>query len=175
MGLNLIAEYLPIADRVLLVKDFILSDITAEVKEAGIESAAKASTVEMSGMLSRSRWIMPSSIDSSIGQEDVHIEYDEAGYILFGRYGVDMSALTQVASIEQMNAIGQSLYYAKLRYMDEGYSIGEILDLIDRDVSNEGLNVLARDFSGTLARPRRFELVAMLNRLPSFRVSHITQ
>ena len=86
-----------------------------------------------------------------------------------------MNALTQVASIEQMNAIGQSLYYAKLRYMDEGYSIGEILDLIDRDVSNEGLNVLARDFSGTLARPRRFELVAMLNRLPSFRVSHITQ
>lgn len=174
-GSNLIAEYLPIADRVLRVKDFTLSDITAEVKEAGIESVAKASTVEMSGMLSRSRWIMPSSIDSSIGQEDVHIEYDEAGYILFGRYGVDMSALTQVASIEQMNAIGQSLYYAKLRYMDEGYSIGEILDLIDRDVSNEGLNVLARDFSGTLARPRRFELVAMLNRLPSFRVSHITQ
>ena len=47
-GSNLIAEYLPIADRVLPVKDFTLSDITAEVKEAGIESAAKASTVEMS-------------------------------------------------------------------------------------------------------------------------------
>ena len=174
-GSNLVAEYLPIADRVFRVNDFNISDITAEVKEAGIEGVAKASTLEMSSLLSRSRWIMPSSIDSSIGQEDVHIEYDEAGYILFGRYGVDMSALTQIASIEQMNAIGQSLYYAKLRYMDEGYSIGEILDLIDRDVSNEGLNVLARDFSGNLARPRRFELVAMLNRLPSFRVSHITQ
>ena len=60
-------------------------------------------------------------------------------------------------------------------YVDEGYSLREILDLVDRDISNEGLNALARDFCGNLARPRRYEIAALLNRLPTFRVSHVTQ
>ncbi|NNJ70859.1 MAG: ATPase, partial [Kiritimatiellales bacterium] len=71
-------------------------------------------------------------------------------------------------------AIGYVLYYAKLRYMDEGYPLREILDLVDRDLSNEGLNALVRDPRGDLARPRRYEVAATLNRLPAFRVSHVT-
>ena len=66
------------------------------------------------------------------------------------------------------------LYYAKLRYMDEGYPLREILDMVDRDLSNEGLNTLSRDVLGDLARPRRYEVAAALNRMPGFRVSHVT-
>ncbi len=72
-------------------------------------------------------------------------------------------------------AIGFVLYYSKLRYMDEGYPLREILDLVDRDLSNEGLNALSRDVRGDLARPRRYEVAAALNRLPAFRVSHVTE
>ena len=50
-----------------------------------------------------------------------------------------------------------------------------ILDLVDRDLSNEGLNALVRDVRGDLARPRRYEVAAALNRLPAFRVSHVTE
>jgi hypothetical protein len=59
--------------------------------------------------------------------------------------------------------------------MDEGYSLREILDLVDRDLSNEGLNALVRDVRGDLARPRRYEVAATLNRLPAFRVSHVSE
>ena len=59
--------------------------------------------------------------------------------------------------------------------MDEGYPLREILDLVDRDLSNEGLNALVRDLRGDLARPRRYEVAATLNRLPAFRVSHVTE
>jgi hypothetical protein len=47
--------------------------------------------------------------------------------------------------------------------------------MIDRDLSSEGLGTISRDLRGDLARPRRYELAAAINRLPTFRVSHATE
>jgi len=103
------------------------------------------------------------------------IHADEEDFLQFGRSIVDLGAVRQICNADQALAIGYVLYYAKLRYMDEGYPLREILDLVDRDLSNEGLNALSRDTRGDLARPRRYEVAAALNRLPAFRVSHVTE
>ena len=175
-GKSLIAEFIPIADKVLKVENFCVSDITEEAKQLEIEPVTVSSeSSTLATMLSRTRWIMPSSIDPSVGREDVVIHADEADIIQFGRSLIDLMAIEQIAGADQARAIGFVLYYAKLRYMDEGYPMREILDLVDRDLSNEGLNALARDMRGDLARPRRYEVAAALNRLPAFRVSHVTE
>jgi predicted ABC-class ATPase len=175
-GSSLVAEFIPIADKILKVENFCISDITEEAKALDIvPSTVVDSTVNLSSMLSRSRWVMPSSIDPSIGREDLVITTDEQDYLQFGRSIVDLDAVKQIADADQARAIGFVLYYAKLRYMDEGYPLREILDLVDRDLSNEGLNALVRVPRGDLARPRRYEVAAALNRLPAFRVSHVTE
>jgi len=173
-GSSLVAEFIPIADKILKVENFRVSDITEEAKQLEIvRASASSDTVNLSSMLSRSRWIMPSSIDPSIGREDIVI-YAEEDFVQFGRSIVDLAAIKQLCDADQALAVGYVLYYAKLRYMDEGYPLREILDLVDRDLSNEGLNALSRDARGDLARPRRYEVAATLNRLPAFRVSHVT-
>ncbi|WP_372808246.1 P-loop domain-containing protein [Pontiella sp.] len=175
-GSSLVAEFIPIADKILKIENFCISDITEAAKALDIvPSTVVDSTVNLSSMLSRSRWVMPSSIDPSIGREDLVIETDEQDYLQFGRSIVDLDAVKQIADADQARAIGFVLYYAKLRYMDEGYPLREILDLVDRDLSNEGLNALVRVPRGDLARPRRYEVAAALNRLPAFRVSHVTE
>ena len=175
-GSSLVAEFIPIADKILKVENFRVSDITEEAKALEIIPSSVANdSVTLSSMLTRSRWIMPSSIDPSIGREDLVIGTDDRDYIQFGRSIVDLSEIKQIADADQARAIGFVLYYAKLRYMDEGYPLREILDLVDRDLSNEGLNALARDMRGDLARPRRYEVAAALNRLPAFRISHVTE
>ncbi|MEA2067995.1 MAG: ABC-ATPase domain-containing protein [Verrucomicrobiota bacterium] len=175
-GSSLIAEFIPIADKVLKVENFCVSDITEEAKALEIVASTVAdSSVNLSSMLSRSRWVMPSSIDPSIGREDLVIQTDDQDYLQFGRALIDLDAIRQIADADQARTIGFVLYYAKLRYMDEGYPLREILDLVDRDLSNEGLNALSRDLRGDLARPRRYEVAAALNRLPAFRVSHVTE
>ncbi|MCF7847570.1 MAG: ABC-ATPase domain-containing protein [Kiritimatiellales bacterium] len=176
-GSSLVAEYIPIADKILKIENFKISDITEEAKALEIiaPSLQEGDTVNIASMLSRSRWVMPSSIDPSIGREDLVIDADDGCFLQFGRSIVDMDAVTQLADEDQLRTIGYVLYYAKLRYMDEGYPIREILDLVDRDLSNEGLNALSRDVRGDLARPRRYEVAAALNRLPAFRVSHVTE
>jgi predicted ABC-class ATPase len=175
-GSSLVAEFIPIADTILKVENYTVVDITAEAKALDIApTVASDEGGNLSSMLSRARWIMPSSIDPSIGREDVVIRTDDESYLQFGRGIVELDAVEQIADASQVRAIGFVLYYAKLRYMDEGYPLREILDLVDRDLSNEGLNALARDLRGDLARPRRYEVAAALNRMRSFRVSHVTE
>jgi predicted ABC-class ATPase len=174
-GSSLVAEFIPIADKILKVENFRVSDITEEAKALDIvPSSVVDDSANLSAMLSRSRWIMPSSIDPSIGREDIVIHVEGEDFLQFGRSIVDLCALKQICDADQARAIGYVLYYSKLRYMDEGYPLREILDLVDRDLSNEGLNALSRDPRGDLARPRRYEVAAALNRLPAFRVSHVT-
>ena len=175
-GSSLVAEFIPIADKILKIENYVISDITEEAKALEIVPSSVANdTVNLSSMLSRSRWVMPSSIDPSVGRQDIVIEAEEDEFLQFGRSIVDLVAVKQICDEDQLRAVGFVLYYSKLRYMDEGYPLREILDLVDRDLSNEGLNALSRDRRGDLARPRRYEVAAALNRLPAFRVSHVTE
>jgi len=174
-GENLVAEYIPIADTVLKVEDFQVTNITEEAKALDLTLPPEAPAVNLGPMLARSRWIMPSSIDASVGRLDQVIEALDLKAIQFGRSVIELDAVTQIADESQTLTIGLLLYYAKLRYMQEGYPLREMLDMIDRDLSSEGLGSVSRDVRGDLARPRRYELAAALNRLPTFRVSHATE
>ena len=174
-GSSLIAEFIPVADKIYKIKNLKVTDITNEAKELEIDSNVDNTHEDLSSILSKSRWIMPSSIDPSNKYDDVCVDIDNNGHLKFGRSIIDLKYNSQISSIDQIRTIGMILYYAKLRYMDEGYSLKEILDLVDRDLSNEGLNILTRDICGNLARPRRHEIASLINRLPAFRVSHVTE
>jgi predicted ABC-class ATPase len=174
-GENLVAEFIPVADTVLKVEDFQVTNITEQAKALNLAVPPEAPAVNMGPMLGRSRWIMPSSIDAAVGSKDQVIEALDLNAIQFGRSVIELDSVPQIADESQTLTIGLLLYYAKLRYMQEGYPLREMLDMIDRDLSSEGLGTIARDLRGDLARPRRYELAAALNRLPTFRVSHATE
>ena len=174
-GENLVAEYIPVADTVLKVEDFQVTNITEEAKALNLAVPPEAPAVNLSPMLGRSRWIMPSSIDAAVGSKDVVIEAIDLNAIRFGRSIIELDSVSQIADESQTLTLGLLLYYAKLRYMQEGYPLREMLDMIDRDLSSEGLGTISRELRGDLARPRRYELAAALNRLPTFRVSHATE
>jgi predicted ABC-class ATPase len=174
-GENLVAEYIPLADTVLKVEDFQITNITEEAKALNLALPPEAPAVNLGTMLGRSRWIMPSSIDAAVGSKDLVIEAIDLSAIQFGRSVIELDSVPQLAEESQTLTIGLLLYYAKLRYMQEGYPLREMLDMIDRDLSSEGLGTISRDLRGDLARPRRYELAAALNRLPTFRVSHATE
>jgi predicted ABC-class ATPase len=174
-GENLVAEYIPVADTVLKVEDFQVTNITEEAKALNLAVPPEAPAVNLGPMLGRSRWIMPSSIDAAVGSKDVVIEAIDLNAIQFGRSVIELDSVPQIADESQTLTLGLLLYYAKLRYMQEGYPLREMLDMIDRDLSSEGLGTISRELRGDLARPRRYELAAALNRLPTFRVSHATE
>ena len=60
-GENLVAEYIPIADTILKVEDFQVTDITEEAKALDLKLPPPAPAVNLGPMLARSRWIIAST------------------------------------------------------------------------------------------------------------------
>lgn len=171
-GASSVTEFIPVADTVLRVDDYVVADITREAKQLAIQAAdAKPDAVALQRLVEYSRWVVPSSLDPSSGRHDAVVGAETMHKLRFGNHLIDMTGVIQLADTYQTETIGLILYYAKNHYLDQGRPVREILDLIDRDLSTEGLECLTRDLRGDLARPRRYEIAAALNRLMSLRVS----
>ncbi|MCO5060810.1 MAG: ABC-ATPase domain-containing protein [Kiritimatiellae bacterium] len=171
-GASSVAEFIPVADTVLRVDDYQVVDVTREAKQLSIHpEEIKPDAAALARLTSYTRWIVPSSLDATSGRHDAVIGVEELGRLRFGNNVIDLTGVAQLADTNQIETIGLILYYAKNRYLNEGRPIREVLDLIDRDLSTEGLECLTRDLRGDLARPRRYEIAAALNRLASLRIS----
>jgi predicted ABC-class ATPase len=171
-GASSVTEFIPVADTVLRIDDFQVSDVTREAKALAIQMNVEvpADRSDVSGLAERSRWVVPSSIDPSQGRHDAVVDAPSVEVLHFGSRDLDLRGLAQLADRHQTSTIGLVLHYAKMRYMDEGRPIREILDLVDRDLSTEGLECLSRELRGDLARPRRYEIAARFE--PSAHPAH---
>ncbi len=174
-GSAMAGEFVGVADTVLLIENQRVRNVTGEVKKLGLSAPVARGGAGVSKLAAASRWVVPSSIDASAGLVDARIEAPSTHLLRFGGYTIDLSGIVQLADVHQTATIGLILQYARMRYMEEGRPVREILDLMDRDMSTEGIEILSRDLRGDLARPRRYEIAAALNRLASLRISHTTE
>lgn len=173
-GNTVAAEWIPVADTVLRIDRCRVTDITEQAKAAiGSLPELPAPEVDWAAVMERQRWIIPSSIDPSVGRVESRIEVLHDRVLQFGRYRLDLGRVLQLADGSQLETIGVILDYARRRYLDDMRPVHELLDLIDRDLSTEGLDCLSEDLRHDLARPRRYELCAALNRLPSLRIMRV--
>lgn len=165
------SDFIGAADAVWTIEDGRIRDITAEAKKKHGAQAPALKLAPLPAAAGTARMIIPSSIDPSLGREDALIRPDGTDGLTFGRSHIRLSAVPQLAEVSQVEAIGLLLYYVKLHYLDEARPISELLDELDKDLASEGLDSITRDMRGDLARARRFEIAATLNRLPTLRVA----
>ena len=159
-------ELLSAADHVLVMDNFRISDATAKARELAKPLPAPAAPFPKP----KARRVIGSSLDASMGLRDPAIDVEELDAIRFGRDRIDLRRVEQIADEHQARTVALIIHYAKLRYMDEERSLSEVLDRVERDLAAEGIDALSRDMRGDLARPRRFEVAAVINRMPSMRV-----
>jgi hypothetical protein len=115
---------------------------------------------------------VPQSIDPSKGRRQVYLKARGTRALVFGTQEIDLSCVEQLIEDGQVTAIGYALAYSPERYMaGEAVSLRELIDLIERDVKEKGLDVLSpMSHPGDLVYFRPQELAAALNRLRALRV-----
>jgi predicted ABC-class ATPase len=159
-----------VADRVIAMQDYRPHDVTERARAIAAEPTGRVGEGgEAFGTVS-SRAPLGPSIDASKGRRDAKIGARDLTAIQFGRYDIDLSALSQLVARSQLKAIGQALLHAKARHMDGRHSVAEILDAVEEDIASRGLDAIDRRPKGDYAQFRRFELAAALNRLRSLTV-----
>ncbi len=169
-------DYIDVADRVIMMKAYVPHEVTREARDV----AARLPSLRTPEVRPDARWVqaripLKSGLDASKGRRDVKIDARGCDQIVFGTQSIDLHSVEQIVDPSQTRAIGFALYLARSRYMQEGLSVGALLDRVDALIDRKGLDELAPHsrpghHPGNFARPRRLEIAAALNRLRSLTI-----
>jgi predicted ABC-class ATPase len=159
-------DYFDVADTVIAMENFEPIELTAKAKEIASQYATGRTPEggEKFGTI-RPRVPLPDSLDPRRGKREVRVKVRDVDEVMFGSEDVDLSAVEQLVSKDQLRAIAAAMVYAKRRYIDGIQTLPAILDQVMTDIAKKGLDVITPFPQGDLALFRRFELAAAINRV----------
>ena len=165
-------DYFDVADTVIMMDEYRPRDVTAQARAIAEKYRAerKPEGGDRFGDLTPRR-PLPESLDPSKGKRDVKLKTRDLDEIQFGLHEIDLSAVEQIVSRSQTRAIGHALVRLKQRHLDGRATVRQAVEALERELDERGLDVLTPSPFGDLARPRRFEIAAALNRLRTLRVA----
>ena len=156
-------SYFHVADTIIQMKEYVPIDITKKAKEA-----AKGYPAEMDGgnfpEFNASRRPKP---DAALRKDDrIKIKTMGTSEISLSRENVELRYLEQLKDQEQSAALAHLLKYAQLKLMDGKKDLRQIGDFFENQLDQKGLESLfdRGDVSAQLARPRKQEILACINR-----------
>jgi len=163
-------DYLDVADRVIMMKEFIPYDVSERAREIiRIHPTRRKIETSKDLRISKCRIPLPDSIDPSRGRK-VKIKARDIDEIGFGRETIDLSCVEQIVETAQTKAIGMAIYRMREDVMDGKKTIRECVDWIEERLKQSGVDFLNKGFSLDLSRPRGIEIGAGLNRLRTLKV-----
>jgi predicted ABC-class ATPase len=172
-------DYFDVADRVIAMRDYRAFEVTQEARAIAVRHPSERIVEPRSPMAATlPRTPDASSFDASRGRREVRIDAIECDRIRFGSELVELRWVEQIVDWSQTRAIGLAMLLAAQRFMTPDTTLAKVLDRIDALLDDEGLDALdpfgrsgtTGEHPGNLARPRRFEIAAAINRLRSVRM-----
>jgi len=162
-------DYFDVADRIICMVEYRPYDYTSEAKAIAEKYRAERKMEGGEGFEGVSERIpLQKSLDPSKGKKKVKISPKGLKTIAFGRNSVNLASVEQLVDVSQTRSIGEAMNYAK-RYMDGERTLKEVLEMVEKDMAEKGLDVLTPRPTGDLAFIRPLELACAMNRLRTFK------
>ncbi|TCP31280.1 putative ABC-class ATPase [Scopulibacillus darangshiensis] len=166
-------DYFDVADQVIRMENYSPFDVTKEAKEITANMVFNRQN-EGGGSFGgiNSRCIMPGSLDSRKGKKN-SVKTRGKHTIQYGSDTINLGQVEQLADESQTRMIAEILYYIEREsVLNNVKDLASLLDLIEAKMDQEGLGsfVVFKGHPGELARPRRFEIAAAINRKRHIRV-----
>ncbi|MDE2972089.1 MAG: ABC-ATPase domain-containing protein [Acidobacteriota bacterium] len=162
-------DYLDTADTVIQLADYRPREVTARAREVAARYPTRRSPdAGAAGFHGRERCPEPRSFDPAGRKGTPRIRATRRDLLLYGEEEVDLRAVEQLFDESQTRAAGYAMATACRDF--PGLPVNELLDILDERIDEAGLESLTADgrsgaHPGRLARPRRYEIAAALNRL----------
>jgi len=164
-------DYFDVADTVIAMENFQPHDVTEKAKAIAFANRTERIPEGGKGFGEiTARIPLAESIDPSRGHTEVKLKVRDVDEVVFGTEEIDLGAVEQIVERGQLRAIAEAIVYAKRQYINERYTLPEILNRVMADIESQGLDVLSNMPEGDLVLFRRFELAAALNRLRTLKV-----
>ncbi len=163
-------DYLDKADVVIAMHAFRPEDVTGQAREivAQYQTDRTAEGGETFGR-PRDRTLTATGI-SGKGDKPPKVKVGDVQTIRMGEETIDLAGVEQLLDESQTRAIAEAILSLTNERLG-GETLTQVLDRLEAAMDSDGLDALTGPPRGDLARPRRFELAAAINRLRSVRFS----
>lgn len=162
-------EYLSVADKIYLMEDYLIRDVTEKSKEISVKHNTKADLPPFANWqqcrtLYSDRF---SSYPQGCGTE--RLEVSDMGFIIIGDEKIDVRGLHNIVSPRQLDTLGFMLRYLEVTNTDKRIDIKRKINDMYSRIHTEGIDFLYSSFFTTCKRfldlPRKQELMALINHM----------
>ncbi|MDR0949402.1 MAG: ABC-ATPase domain-containing protein [Lachnospiraceae bacterium] len=153
-----------VADAIIQMKEYVPYDITPKAKEVMKAYPPKDTAAKPYQRPTGKR--IPCQKEDTFLHDYIKVKVYSMDSIQINNIGTDLRYLEQIVHPEQLGALAYLIIYAVWYLMDGSRTLGEVVDLLEEKIDQEGLGFLHHIFHGAmgLSRPRRQEIFMCLNR-----------
>ena len=169
-----VGDYFDVSDQVIQLINYQAFDMTIEAHNIANQSPTKRIIEDETYPFNISERIpLSASIDPLNDHGKFRIYAKEVHRLNFGKQIVDLTDLEQLMELSQTKALGFAMEYAK-KYISKETALRELVQLVQEDMQEKGMDVLSHKVSGHFAWFSGLELALALNRLRGFEVRQKT-
>ncbi|WP_430787965.1 ABC-ATPase domain-containing protein [Virgibacillus flavescens] len=169
-------DYFDVADNVIIMEEYIPKNVTENAKKIVQDNPTKraAMNAEDFGKVIH-RQLQQSSLQTNMGKKS-KVQAKGLTKILMGRDEINFSQTEQLVDISQTRMIAEIiLYLDKTKELKNYKTMQNLLQKIEKQMNEKGLASFTAhpdQHPGDIARPRTFEIAAVLNRIRTLKVKH---
>ncbi|GAE25609.1 isopentenyl-diphosphate delta-isomerase [Halalkalibacter wakoensis JCM 9140] len=168
-------DYFNVADRIIKMEQYVPNDVTEDAKKiaALIQTDRKNEGGTRFGSVN-DRVVLSKSLSSQKGAKQ-KVAVRSMHYIQFGHSEMNLQYVEQIVDASQTRMIAESLLYIeRTGILNKNITVKQLLSLLEEKIEKEGLCFASihSGHPGELAKPRKFELAAALNRLRSLQCGY---
>lgn len=162
-------EYLSIADKVYMMEDYLIRDVTEKSKDI-CRSCNVTAALPAPADWQQSRTLYSDRFTSyPEGSGTEKLEVSDMGFIIIGDERIDVRGFHDIVSPRQLDTLGFMLRYLELTNADRKIDIDKKINDMYKRIDEEGIDFLYSTFFTTCKRfldlPRKQELKALINRM----------
>jgi predicted ABC-class ATPase len=164
-------DYFEVADQVILMENYRPYDVTNKAREIAQESVRQKEGGETFGD-ARKRVPEHSSLNSQKGKKS-KVTARGLHQIQYGHTEVSFLQVEQLVDSSQTRFAADVLHFLERNHTLGDKSIPELLDFIEEKLNREGLgsfSLFQDQHPGDIARIRRMEMAAILNRIRTLKI-----
>ncbi|MBL7960510.1 ABC-ATPase domain-containing protein [bacterium] len=165
-----VGDYFDVSNLVIQMINYRPFDVTAKAHRISAAFPAKREVEDKAYPFQvRERIPISESIVPHNEYGKFRIYAKEVHRLHFGEQDIDLTDLEQLMELSQTKALGYALTYSK-KYMNNIFTLREVIDLVIKDIDENGLDIISDKISGHFSGFRGLELAFTLNRLRGFDV-----
>lgn len=158
-------DYFDVADRVIMMDEYIPKDVTDRAKEIASTDGYKREFLS-DNVFGKVTHRVPLKKGFSLSGKEDRLKAKGKYTILYGWNNIDISGLEQLVDESQTNCIAVMIGFLKNKVIDEKKTIEQSLDQMYRHIEKSGLDCISpyTGHPGNLAMPRKQEVFAAISR-----------